>query len=113
MPAWKFALRSELLNARAARSRGNEGRARVCARRAAGIAIREYLRLQGMQVSSTNAMDLFSELGDNPSASTELREILAHLSMRVDPDFKLPSQIDLIAEAQHLCDLLLPNWGKE
>ena len=40
---WQLNIEAEFEKAEQARRRGNEGQARVCARRAAGIAIREYL----------------------------------------------------------------------
>ena len=42
MADWKEKLQKEFERAQIARASGNEGQARVCARRAAGIAIREY-----------------------------------------------------------------------
>ena len=42
---WQAEIQAELEKAQQARARGNEGQARVCARRAAGIAAREYFAL--------------------------------------------------------------------
>ena len=42
-PAWEAFYKAEMQNAEAARRSGNEGKARVCARRAAGAVIGEYL----------------------------------------------------------------------
>jgi hypothetical protein len=39
-----------------ARANGNEGRARVCARRAAGIAAREYLTRKGARPQSSERL---------------------------------------------------------
>ena len=43
-------LHIEFERAASARRKGNEGQARVCARRAAGIAIREYLIRRGTRL---------------------------------------------------------------
>lgn len=51
-------IEQEFALAEQARARGNEGQARVCARRAAGIAIREYLTRRGIRPPSASAYDL-------------------------------------------------------
>ncbi len=107
---WKTALNEELRRAEAARARGNEGQARVCARRAAGIAIREYLRRRGTPVSDASAYRLLTLLRDSPELAPDLREAAAHLTLRVTEAFTLPVDTDLIAEARKLCAALLPDW---
>ena len=98
---------AELQRAEQARARGNEGQARVCARRAAGIAIREYLKNKGIRPPSPSAMDLLNLLLNEPLLSPDLKLIAEHLTLRVTEDFKLPVNADLIAEARILCDALL------
>ena len=98
---------SELQKAELARARGNEGQARVCARRAAGIAIREYLTQKRIRPPSVSAMDLLELLRDDPLLSPDLKLIADHLTLRVTEEFKLPVNVDLIAEARTLCDALL------
>lgn len=98
---------SELQKAELARARGNEGQARVCARRAAGIAIREYLTQKGIRPPSVSAIDLLELLRDDPLLSPDLKLIANHLTLRVTEEFKLPVDADLVAEARTLCDALL------
>jgi len=86
---------------------GNEGQARVCARRAAGIAAREYLTHKGTRSGSTSAYDLLNILKDDPHLSPDLKLIADHLTLRVTEGFKLPVDADLVAEARKLCDELL------
>ena len=100
-------LQVEFDRAEHARAKGNEGRARVCARRAAGIAIREYLTRRGTLISNTNANDLLNLLKDDPLLPPGLILITEHLTMRVTKEFNLPVEADLIAEAHILCDWLL------
>ena len=90
-----------------ARAKGNEGQARVCARRAAGIAIREYLTQRGIQISSTSAYDLLNLLKEDSLLPSDLKLVADHLTVRITEEFKLPVEADLIAEAQVLCDWLL------
>jgi hypothetical protein len=97
----------EFDRANQARAKGNEGQARVCARRAAGIAIREYLTRQGTHVSSTSAYDLLNLLKDDLLLPLDLKLVADHLTLRVTEEFKLPVEADLIAEARILCDWLL------
>jgi hypothetical protein len=104
---WKTRLRLEFANAEKARAKGNEGQARVCARRAAGIAIREYFNRRGARVLSTSAYDLLNLLKNEPHLSPDLKRIADHLTLRVTEEFKLPVDVDLVAEAKKLCERLL------
>jgi hypothetical protein len=107
METLEYRLKAEFDRGEAARARGNEGQARVCARRAAGIAIREYLERRGETVRISSAYDLLSRLIEDPLVSGEVKQAAAYLTMRVDKDFKLPADVDLLAESRRLCDLLL------
>ena len=100
-------INAEFERAEQARARNNERQARVCARRAAGIAIREYLTRKGIRPPSTSAVDLLNLLKDDPLLSPELKLIVDHLTLRVTEEFKLPVDADLVAEARVLCDELL------
>ena len=100
-------INAEFEKAEGARARGNEGQARVCARRAAGIAIREYLTRKGIRPPSTSAVDLLNLIKDDPLLSPHLKLIADHLTLRVTEEFKLPVDADLIAEARVLCEELL------
>jgi len=103
---WQTEIESEFEKAEQARARGNEGQARVCARRAAGIAIREYLTRQGIRPPSVSAYDLLNLLKEDPSLPADLRLIADHLTLRVNEEFKLPVNADLIAEARTFCENL-------
>ena len=104
---WQADVKSELEKAEQARARGNEGQARVCARRAAGIAAREYFTRQGIRVPSMSAYDLLNTIKTDPQVSLELQQIASHLTLRVNEEFKLPVNADLIAEARRFCAGLL------
>jgi len=97
----------EFDRANQARVKGNEGQARVCARRAAGIAIREYLTRRGTHIPSTSAYDLLNLLKEDSLLAPNLKLVVDHLTLRVTEEFKLPVEADLIAEAQILCEWLL------
>jgi HEPN domain-containing protein len=107
MTDWQTKAQAEFDQAERARAKGNEGQARVCARRAAGIAIREYLARQGIPAPSTSAVDLLNLFKEDPLLSPDLKLIVDHLTLRVTEEFKLPVDVDLVAEARKLCDELL------
>ena len=92
---------SELSNAEAARAAGNEGKARVCARRAAGAAVREYLRLTG-QSAQGSAYELLGQIQAQTVISQQVKQAAEYLRLKVDTDYTLPEQIDLILEARIL-----------
>lgn len=104
---WQAQIESELEKAQQARAGGNEGQARVCARRAAGIAVREYLTRQGIHPPSVSAYDLLNFLKEDPHLSDGLKLIADHLTLRVNKEFNLPVNADLIAEARTFCETLL------
>ena len=107
MKDWRSEIQAEFDRAEHARARGNEGQARVCARRAAGIAAREYFTRHGQKVRTPSAYDLLKILEEEQSLSAELRQSAHYLTLRVNEEFKLPVSVDLIAEARKFCDELL------
>ncbi|MFZ5911524.1 MAG: hypothetical protein ACOYYU_16040 [Chloroflexota bacterium] len=107
MPDWRTQLQHEFERAEAARARGNEGQARVCARRAAGIAIREYYARRGQTFRTPSAYDLLTLLGNDPRIPPELEQAAAYLTLRVTEEFRLPVDVDLLDEARKLCEGLL------
>ena len=107
MNNWQTEIEAEFEKAAQARVRGNEGQARVCARRAAGIAVREYLSRRGIRPPSVSAYDLLNLLKQDALLSPDLKLIADHLTVRVTQDFKLPVDVDLVEEAQRFCEELL------
>jgi hypothetical protein len=107
---WQLELKTEFELATSARARKNEGRARVCARRAAGVAIREYMARGGIFIPNASAYDLLIHLTESPEIAPDLKQICIHLTMRVTDEFKLPLDVDLVDESSQLCIALLPDW---
>jgi hypothetical protein len=104
---WQTEIDAEFKKAEQARARGNEGQARVCARRAAGVAVREYLSRQGIRPPSVSAYDLLNTLKNDARLSSDLQQIAGHLTLRVTEEFELPVNADLVAEARTFCHELL------
>jgi len=103
----KTQLRNEFEKAQQARINKNEGQARVCARRAAGIAIRDYMTRNGTKLPSMSAYDLLNLLKEDALLPPDMKLIVDHLTVRVTEEFELPFKADLVAEARMLCNWLL------
>ena len=81
---------------------GFEGRARVCARRAAGIAILDYFNRRHLPAAGLNTLGLIQAFKDLPEISPEMRRSAGVLLLRVNEAHQLPENIDLIAVARWL-----------
>jgi len=99
-------IEAELRQAEQARAGGNEGMARVCARRAAGIAIRGFYQARGEQVRSTSAVDLLEQIRSDERLPADIHTVAGHLLQRVTPEYQLPIAADLLAETRWLVHAL-------
>jgi hypothetical protein len=104
---WKDYTNAELKQAELSRQAGNEGRARVCARRAAGHIIKEYYRRKGTVSLGEGAYSRIQHLSTQPGISDHTREILKRLMLRVTPEYKLPVEADLISDVRMLAKDLI------
>ena len=95
-------IEAELEHAERARLAGNEGLARVCARRAAGIAARNFLARYALRLRDRSAYTALQALAEFPGLALELRIAALHLVTRVTEEFTLPVDADLIADARKL-----------
>lgn len=109
MPTWQEKFQNEIDRANDIRARNNEGQARVWARRAAGTAVREYFTRRSIQTLSPSAYDLLKSLLQIDGLPADLRHSAEYLTMRVDEEHNLPVGVDLVKEAQALCQRLLPG----
>ncbi len=107
MNSWKADYTREIEHAVAARGAGNEGMARVCARRAAGIIIGEYLHRHGDARPKDNAYDRLARFMALPEIDDQVKEVCSHFLMKVDLQHKLPGDPDLVAEVNWLERALL------
>jgi hypothetical protein len=109
---WKINYENEIEHAISARIDGNEGMARVCARRAAGIIIGEYLKRQGFTNLSGSAIESMLVFIELPDVDDNYREIANRFLLKVNTDHNLPIDADLISDAQWLFkNLLLEEKG--
>lgn len=103
---WILNFKKEIDDAMASQQK-YPGRARVCARRAAGIIIKEYYRRKNTPLSTKSALASIQTLEKDKNAPAKAREICTHLLLRVDKDFALPYQGNLIDETLELAQILL------
>jgi hypothetical protein len=59
-----------------------------------------------MRVESSSAYTLLSRLAELPGMEGGISKAARNLTRQVDPDFRLPSGVDLIAEAREICTKL-------
>jgi hypothetical protein len=95
----------ELAMARESRLAGQEGKARVCARRAAGFALKELLEQENDQQVSRNLYSLLQQAPLVLDLPQHAVRSVQHLTMRVDTDNQLPEGVDLILEAESLIQI--------
>jgi len=88
--------------ARQSRARGNEGRARVCARRAAGLAIQIYRNRSANVNHPVSAYNLLRWFASLPGVEEDLRASAERLAMRVTREHVLPHPQDPLADAMFL-----------
>jgi hypothetical protein len=98
----------EIANARKYHDEKNEGKSRVCARRAAGFAINAAYAQRDIRVVDKNAMNLIKLLKTEPALPAAVRQALDDLVLRVTPEYDLPGKIDLISSAITIADFLFP-----
>jgi hypothetical protein len=106
---WKAAYKAEIERGLIARAEGNEGMSRVCARRAAGIVIGEYLHQNGYSNLSQSAYHRLSVFISLPDVDQQYKEIAAHCLLKVGKDHHLPMTVDLLDEVIWLKNNLLNN----
>jgi predicted Rossmann fold nucleotide-binding protein DprA/Smf involved in DNA uptake len=104
---WQDKYTEEIDTARSARLQGNEGKSRVCARRAAGIVITEFLTRSGDVPSAESSYDLLRLINAKPGLPAEVYQSASRLLLRVNIEYKLPDDVDLIVETERLREQLL------
>jgi len=99
-------IEAELAQAQKAREAGNEGQARVCARRAAGIATREWYRRRLGPGWHGDALKQLQRLQEDVLVPERVREAARRLTTRVDFDHTLPFEDDPIEDARGIVEFV-------
>jgi hypothetical protein len=106
MKGSRLQIQEELLLAKQSRIEGNEGRARVCARRAAGAAAQDYLRKVATGNQTGNALESLRLLIEEFDLPERVQIAIDRLLERVNQEHNLPPDVDLIAEAEQVIGYL-------
>lgn len=87
---------------------GNEGMARVCARRAAGMAIAYWLESHPHPGWGAHAMQYLRSVHTEGSFPQEVRDAAFRLAARVTQNFSSPLPNDPIADSRMIVEFFLP-----
>lgn len=90
----------ELTGAREALKSGNNGKARVCSRRAAGQAIAWFLSAYPHERWGADAMNQLSNLKEDESFPKAVRDAAVRLTTKISERFTYPFTNDPIEDAQ-------------
>lgn len=103
---------AELARARWARQAGNHGRARVCARRAAGWALGGWPTgpIEFQEGKAGNAYQSLRSAAADDALPLPVRLAAARLSERVDQAFSLPFDQDPVEDALDIIRWRWPSW---
>lgn len=99
-------IEDEFAAAMAARRDGNEGRARVCARRAVGLAVLWVLSRRPDPGWGTVAIRQIEHIRDEPSFPPMVREAASRLSAKISEQFSYPAGGDPVADARLIISFL-------
>ena len=90
----------ELAAAQAALQAGNEGKARVCARRAVGLAAEAWLERHADRLWRGDAMEYLRQIQQEASFPSPVREAAERLSTSVPKQHEAPFTADPIGDAK-------------
>ena len=91
----------------------NPGRARVCARRAAGWAIRAWYQQREGPGWGGDAMKQLHRLRADPAVPPALRAAAERLTTMVDPDHRLPFADDPLEDARGIVEWVTAQATKD
>jgi hypothetical protein len=112
---WRIRVRRELARGEQAAHEGNEGMARVCARRAAGWTVQAYLEAQGLEAARPSALEQIKFLRTQAGLDDETREVLEHMILHLAKDEPedepyWPLDANLLEEARWLAGRLFADF---
>ncbi len=115
MSEWRRRVDEALQMADTAKTRGNEGMARVCARRATGWTVQAYLEGMGIDLQTSSVIKHIQYLLNHEKTEPQTKTILEHMLVskqkdNLQSDSYFPLDVDLIAEARQLITILFPEF---
>jgi hypothetical protein len=102
-------IEAELHAGRQALAAGNPGRARVCARRAAGLGIKDWYQRRASASWTGDALRQLQRLQAEPTTPAPVRAAAARLTTKVDRDHRLPFADDPLDDAQLILAYVRPE----
>jgi hypothetical protein len=102
-------IEKELATATYARSTGNDGMMRVCARRAAGVAIAYWLQSHPEKRWGVDAMNQLHSLSRDTAIPEIARGAATRLTARITQQFHSPFSTDPIDDANIIINFFLEN----
>ncbi|MDL1891630.1 hypothetical protein FBQ87_01885 [Sphingobacteriales bacterium CHB3] len=100
-------IEQELIAARQAGERSNEGMVRVCARRAAGLAIGLWLETQQGSNKPVDAMSRLKLVQSDDAFPQPIREAARRLTTKVTPEFISPFSTHPVDDATIIINYFL------
>jgi hypothetical protein len=104
---WIINAKYELDRAITARIQKNEGKARVCARRAAGHIIKAYLSRRDYDINRLSLYASIQYFVNLETVPIMVREIASHFLFRITPEHNLPLDADLLEDVRRLAKELM------
>jgi hypothetical protein len=106
-------IKKELATADQAKKAGNEGMVRVCARRAAAVAITFWLQFNPRKGWGVDAMNQLRSLALDDSLPLPVREAAQRLKTKVTAQFTSPFTGDPIQDSRTIIEYLLESVARE
>lgn len=100
-------IEKEFRQADQAAGEGNNGMVRVCARRAAGIAIRFWLQQHPRKFWGTDAMNQLRNVHLDQTVPQGVRSAARRLVARITPEFESPHKSDPLEDSRMVIDHFL------
>ena len=100
-------IEKELATVRHAEVIGNDGMARVCARRAAGVAISLWLQTNSRSGWGVNAMNQLRSLALDETMPQEIRDAAKRLTTKITEQFTSAFSTDSIEDAKIIINFLM------
>lgn len=108
--SWESEFDREYRRGQRARAENNEGMARVCARRAAGVLVEAYFRRRGWPVPPGSVMNHLRMLRDaEDEVPAPVRELAGHFLLQITEEHILPGEVDLLEDVGKLRAALFPG----
>lgn len=102
-------IEKEFATAAQARKEGNDGKVRVSARRAAGVAITLWLNSHSRERWGADAMNQLKNLQLDESMPPFVRDAAVHLTTKITQLIRTPSSADPVQSSRTIIDYLLES----